>query len=259
MRAAGQVFLPERLRPSTPRRTSRRRFLLLAVLPPLVALLAPTWCVHRVEVTGDPALPAAARRSLATLVGTPVVLLDLDWVRNHVESWPGVSSVEVALELPATLTVAAGGVAVEGSRPVGGGWHGVAADGGLAGPLPGPQRPVLEGFAPRADDLLKGLEVARRLERSSGGTVDSVRRLTPADCRVSLRVGADEAPVAVHVLPRETEAERFWCRQVRAGVLLALTSDLRSDRRLVLALPSPPSGETTLVPEPDATPGRGAA
>jgi len=258
VKSAGEIFLPDRLRPSAPRRSPRRPSLLLAAIPALLALLAPAWCVNRVEVTADPTLPAAARRSLATLVGTPVVLLDLGWVRAQVESWPGVSSVEVALELPATLRVSSGGVSVEGSRPVGRRWHGVAADGGLAGPLPGPQRPVLEGFAPRPDELLKGLGVARRLELSSGGTVDSVRRLTPADCRVTLRVGGSDAPVVVHVLPRETEAERFWGRQTRAGVSPAATSDLRSDRRLVLALP-PPGGGTTSVPESDGTPGGGEA
>ena len=62
---------------------------------------------------------------------TPVALLDLGWVRAHVESWPGVSSVEVALELPATLRVVASRAVVEASRPVGRGWHAVAADGSL--------------------------------------------------------------------------------------------------------------------------------
>jgi hypothetical protein len=225
----------------------------------IVGSLLPMWSVRGVQVEGDFPLPAAVRRSLATMTGTPVALLDLGWVRAHVESWPGVSSVEVALELPATLRVVASRAVVEASRPVGRGWHAVAADGSLAGPLAGPQPPVLEGFAPRADELLMGLEVARRLERSSGCTVESVRRVTPTDCRVSIRFGDAETPVMVHVLPRETEAERFWCRQVQAGPPPAGVADLRSERRLVVARPPAPSGTPTPEGEPDSESGEGPA
>jgi hypothetical protein len=150
-------------------------------------------------------------------------------------------------------------VAVEASRPVGRRWHGVAVDGGLAGPLPGALAPILEGFAPRPAELLKGLEVARRLERSCGGSVDSVRRLTPADYRVALRVGGSESPLVAHVLPRETEAERFWGLKVRAGACPATASDLRSDRRLVVALPPPTASEAESAPERDGGPGGGEA
>ena len=233
-------FLPERLRPRVPRRPARGRLLALVVLPGLLAVV-PYWRLRAVEVEGCPALPAAARQSLADLVGCPVVLLDLGWVRHQVEMWPGVAAVEVELDLPGTLRVAAHPSQVEGSVQVGRGWHGVAPDGSLAGAIGQARPPVLEGFRPRADELWRGLEVARRLERETGGTVSLVREVTPADCLVALLLAEGAEPVVVHVPPQATESELFWCRQVRSGARVAPWTDLRAPRRLVMVPLAEPS------------------
>jgi hypothetical protein len=236
-------FLPDRLRPRAPRRRTRWQVLAFALLPGVLALV-PSWRVRAVEVEGCPALPASVRGSLATLAGTPVALLDLGWVRRQVEVWPGVASVEVRLDLTGALRVGTHASRVEGSVPVGRGWHGVAPDGALAGPMAEERQPVLAGFGHRPDELWRGLEVARRLGRETGGTVSLVREVTPGDCLVELVLPGGAAPVVVHVQPKATESERFWCRQVRAGARVAPWTDLRAERRLVVVPAAEPEAPT---------------
>lgn len=225
------AFLPDRFRPRPPRRRSSRPWLMLAVLAALPVVI-PWWRVQAIEINGFPGLPATVTRSLEDLVGGFPLFVDPQWVRQQVEVWPVVESVDVRLQLPGTLSVSATRVVPEGCLQMGRGWQAVAADGSLAGPLVLPDSPVLKGFSPRAKDLRHALEVARRLASASGGVIEVVRFVTPKDFEVELRL-ADGSPAVVHVQPEETAGERFWCRRVLGGDSTMPWADLRWDDRVV--------------------------
>ncbi len=245
MRPRVTRFLPDRLRPAVARRTPRRRrwwWLALGLLSALLVLL-PCWRVRAVAVDACGAVPPATRKSLSDLVGTPVPLVDLQWVRGQLEAWPGVRAVEVELELAGKLRAVARPCTLAGSIPTGRRYHGLTGDGAVAGSVDGPLAPLLEGFPPRPEELGRGLGVVRRLEQASGAAVERVERVTPVDWLVLLRPPGAAETVAVRVGPTVTESEGFWCRQARAGARLAPWSDLRGERRLVLAMsPAAPSG-----------------
>jgi cell division septal protein FtsQ len=200
----------------------------VAALP----LLTPWWRVQAVEVRGCPGLPKTVTRSLQDLVGLCPLALDPQWVRRQVEVWPVVETVDVRLQLPATVQVSATRVVPSGSVPIGRGWQAVAEDGNLAGSLESPLAPVLKGFANQPDELRLALRIARRLERSSGGRVEVVRFITPADIELRLHL-ADMTEAVVHVQSEETEGERYWCDLVARGEPTAAWADLRWDDRIV--------------------------
>jgi hypothetical protein len=172
-------FLPDRLRPPTPRRKKRRSYALLTVVP-VMLLALPRWQVAEVRVEGCPKLPAAAVESLYEMVGQPTLGLDLEDVRDRVEVWPGVGEVEVELELPGTVHVRAQAAVSRGSVRVGRSWHGIAADGSLTGVVDVGIPPVFEGFVADSDRI-DGLAVVRRIEGATGGKVMRIRRVTPLD------------------------------------------------------------------------------
>lgn len=225
------AFLPDRFRPRPPRRRSSRPWLALVTLA-AIPLAVPWWRVQAIEVNGFPGLPATVTRSLEDLVGGFPLLVDPQWVRQQVEVWPVVETVDVRLQLPGTLTVSATQVAPEGCLPMGRGWQAVSADGTLAGPLDAPRQPVLRGFSHRPQELRRALEVARRLEVASGGRAQAVRFVTPTDFEVELQL-ADGASAVVHVRPEVTAGERFWCRRTLEGDSTMLWADLRWEDRLV--------------------------
>jgi hypothetical protein len=227
------TFLPDRLRPRAVRRSSRRRYLVLAILPVAVAVL-PWWRVRAVELNSCAGLPDSIARSMEALVGRSALAVSPQWVRHQLEVWPAVASVEVQLDLPGTLRVSATPATARGSLAVGRGWHAVTADGAVGGSVETPVEPVLEGFACRADELRRGLEVARRLAEASGGSVEAVRSITPADFQLRLRVPSGGGPVLVHVAPGATVGERYWCERVKRGERPAPWSDLRWDDRVVV-------------------------
>jgi hypothetical protein len=196
-------------------------------------MLAPWWRVQAVELSGCPGLPAAVKRSLQDLVGRSTLTVNPQWVRNQVEVWPVVESVNVRLHLPATLRISAKQVEPHGSVPVGCGWQAVAEDGSLAGSIRTPRTPVLEGFDNRPEDLRRALRVARRVETASGGRVDGVRFVTPADFEVRVRLTHGTLAV-VHVGAEETAGERYWSKQVSSGEASQLWADLRWEDRVVV-------------------------
>ena len=226
------AFLPDRFRPRPPRRRSRRPWLMLLALAAL-PITIPWWRVQAIEVHGFPGLPAPVTRSLQDLVGGFPLLVDPQWVRQQVEVWPVVESVDVRLQLPGTLAVSATRVLPEGCLQVGRGWQAVAADGSLAGPLVAPHPPVLTGFSPRTHDLRRALEVARRLASASGGVTELVRFITPTDFEVEVRLAGGSTAI-VHVQPSETAGERFWCERILEGDSTMLWADLRWDDRVIV-------------------------
>jgi hypothetical protein len=189
------AFLPDRFRPRPPHRRSSRPWVALVTLA-AIPLVIPWWRVQAIEVNGFPGLPDTVTRSLEDLVGGFPLLVDPQWVRQQVEVWPVVETVDVRLELPGTLTVSATQVTPEGCLSVGRGWQAVAADGTLAGPLTSPLPPILTGFPHRPQELRRALGV-------------------------------------VHVQPEETAGERFWCRCVLGGDSTMMWADLRWDDRVV--------------------------
>ena len=225
-------FLPERLRPPTTGRKRRRGFALLTVVP-VMLLALPRWQVSEVLVEGCPKLPAASIHSLHELVGQPAMGLDLEAVRDRVEIWPGVGEVEVELELPGTVHVRAAASVSRGSLRVGRSWHGVAADGSLTGLVDFALPPVLAGFTSDFERS-KGLAVASRLEETTGGQVNEIRRVTPSDYRLQLELSGGGPEIVIHVVPQGTNAEKAWCAAVTNGSLTQTWADLRWMDRIVL-------------------------
>ncbi len=227
--------IPARLRrgrsPRPPRKR-RRGWPLLAV--PVGLLLLPLWQVQGVEVEQCQSLPAATRHSLDELTGTPLLLLNLGWVRRQVENWPGVANVDVSLKLPGKVHIAAESAILSACVAVGRGWHGVTGEGILATTIEQPHEPILEGFELTPAALQQGLGVAERLGRTSGAQVRRVRQVMPGDFVVSLALpGRGEAVVRVGALP--TAGEAYWCQHTAAGQVPGHWADLRWDNRLVIA------------------------
>ena len=231
MNAEVPRFLPERLRPPTTGRKRRRGFALLTVLP-VMLLALPSWQVSEVRVEGCPKLPAASVHSLYEIVGQPAMGLDLEAVRDRVEIWPGVGEVEVELELPGTVHVRAAAAVSRGSLRVGRSWHGVAADGSLNGIVEIAVPPVLTGFTSDLERS-KGLAVANRLQETTGGQVNEIRRVTPSDYKLRLQPLGGGPEVIIHVLPQGTEAEKAWSAAVTDGSLTQTWADLRWTDRIV--------------------------
>jgi hypothetical protein len=196
-------------------------------------LVLPRWQVGEVLVEDCPGLPESTVHSLHELVGQPAVGLDLQSVRERVEAWPGIGQVEVELELPGTVRVRAEAAASCGSLRVGRSWHGVAADGTMAGAIDIALPPVLEGFVDeggRSD----GLAVVRRLQEATGGRVMKIRRVTPVDYRLRLQPPGAGPEMVVHVQPRATEAEIAWCAALAGGSVAQRWADLRWHDRIVV-------------------------
>jgi hypothetical protein len=195
--------------------------------------MTPWWRVQAVQVEGCPGLPPGVTQSLQGLVGRFPLAVDPQWIRQQVEVWPGVESVDVRLELPATVKVSATQTVAHGSVPIGVGWQAVAADGSLAGSLPDRYPPVFEGFSNRPHELRSALEVAKRLIAASGGRVEAIRFITPSDLEARILLQSGTTSV-VHVRPEGTEGERFWCEAAANGELTTRWADLRWHDRMVV-------------------------
>ncbi len=226
-------FLPDRLRPRSPRRRGRSPVVLVlavAVLP----LLAPWWRLRKVDVIPCDGLPGSAVSALHDLEGRFALGVDPRQVASELEAWPGVATVDVRLNLPATLVVRATPVLPHGSVVSGRRWRAVAEDGRLAGSLAQPLAPVLKGFPRDARDLRKGLEIARRIGGASGRQVESVRRITPVDYEVRLASEPAGGVVRIWVGATASAAERYWCRRMANGEDGGGWLDLRRDDRVVV-------------------------
>jgi len=231
------TFLPDRLRPRPVRRRRRRVVAPVALVAGLAVL--PLWRVDSVEVRPCPGVPSQVLDALGDLEGEPVWAIDLDDVRRRLEVWPAVAGVEVRLELPGRLLVRMRPHRIAGSVRVGRGWRGVTADGGWAGPLPGPVAPIVDGRADGPDERRRALAAARRLESATGREVLMARAVTPSDLEVRLAPTADDPlGLVARVAPRETAAERWWSEQVAAGRPPSRWADLRWDDRLVVGGPA---------------------
>ena len=226
-------FLPERLRPRTPRRRTRRSALLFALLPATLAL-TPWWRVQAVDLSGCRGLPSEVTRQLQALVGRPALTVSPQWVRAQLEVWPEVSEVEVRLELPGTLRVTARPTDAAGSVPVGHRWHAVTGSGELAGAVDRPIEPVLEGVRRRSNELRVALAVAGRIAVSTGARVETVREITPSDFEIRLWPDGHDRPLVLHVGPEASAGERYWCTRIAHGDVSSPWADLRWDDRVVL-------------------------
>ena len=227
-----QRFLPESLRPPVAGRRSRRGFALLTVVP-VILLAFPRWQVQEVQVDGCPKLPSTAVSSLHELVGQPAFGLDVTAIRDAVEVWPGVGEVAVELELPGTVHVRAQSTPIFGSVRVGRSWHGVGADGRLAGLVEVAAPPILKGFDGEVERA-RALAVARRLDEGSGGRVMEIRRVTPADYRVLVEAEGRDGLLGIHVDPQGSAAEKAWCAAIANGSPMRQWADLRWQDRMVI-------------------------
>ena len=196
-------------------------------------LAAPLWQVDSVEVHGGEVVPDSVTASLEGLVGHMVPILGLDWLHQIAATWPSASEVRIHLELPGTIVVEIFPEPPRGSVPVGSGWHAVATDGRLAGPLSEPLSPELVGFRRPSDRRLAFL-VARRIAEASGAEVTAVQQVTPADFVVGLWFEEPDRLTTIHVIPEGTAAETAWCEQVLGGGVLVEWADLRWPHRMVL-------------------------
>lgn len=226
-------FLPERLRPNAQRRRSRRSLLLLALLPATLALTS-WWRVQAVDLGGCADLPPEVTASLMQLVGRPALTVSPQWIRRQLEQWPEVAAVEVRLELPGTLRVAATRREAHGSLSAGKRWHAVTSSGELAGVLDHKLEPVLEDVRCRPAELRQALAVAERCAEATGGRVETVREITPSDFELRLRPAGAEQPVVLHLSPEPTKGERYWLERIARGEARSPWADLRWDDRVVL-------------------------
>ncbi len=229
--------MPEDLRPraTRPARRRRRRGALLLAFLPALALTLPLWRVHAVDVAPCAGVPAASRAGLQHLVGEWLPLLDLHWVRRQLAQWPAVAGVEVALELPGTVTVVAHPAPAAGSVASGRRWHAVTRTGELGGPLAAPVMPLLQGFREDPVALRSGLAAAARLAEASGRRAALVRQVLPDDLLVVLAARSPaEQPLEVHVSPAGSAAERRFCALLAEGSVSPRWADLRSDNRMTL-------------------------
>ena len=233
MTSVHRRFLPDRFRPRTPRRRSRRRYFLAAAVLTLGLLAAPLWQVQSVEIHGADVVPDSVTASLEGLVGHMVPIIGLDWLRQIAATWPAASEVRVHLELPGTIVVEIFREPPRGSVPVGTGWHAVAMDGRLSGSLGEPLQPELVGFR-RASDRRLAFSVARRIAEASGGEVMAVHQVTPSDYVVGLWFEEPDRLTTIHVIPEGTAAEAAWCGQVLGGGVTVEWADLRWQHRMVL-------------------------
>lgn len=227
------AFLPERLRPNAQRRRSRRSLVLVALLPATLAL-TPWWRVQAIDLGGCAELPPEVTASLQQLVGRPALTVSPQRVRRQLEQWPEVATVEVRLELPGTLRVAATRKEAHGSIAAGKGWHAVTSDGELAGVLDQRIEPVLDGVRCRPAELRRAIAVAERCAGATGGRVEAVREITPSDFELKLWPAGDEPPVVLHLRPEPTAGERYWLERIARGEARAPWADLRWDDRVVL-------------------------
>jgi hypothetical protein len=109
----------------------------------------------------------------------------------------------------------------------------VAADGSLTGTIDLALPPVLAGFSNEVGRS-RGLEVAGRLERATGGQVQEIRRITPADYRLRLLPPDGGPERTIHVVPQGTHAESAWCAALADGSLAQTWADLRWADRIVI-------------------------
>jgi hypothetical protein len=93
--------------------------------------------------------------------------------------------------------------------------------------------PVLSGFSSDLERS-RGLAVANRLQTTTGGQVTEVRRVTPSDFRLQLRLSDGAPDIVVHVVPDGTDAETAWCAAVADGSLTQTWADLRWKDRIVI-------------------------
>mgnify|MGYP001132342227 CR=1 FL=1 len=229
----GARFLPERLRPSAPGLRRVRRGLAVLVVLPVIVAAAPLWRIQEVTIDACPGIPAEVLASIDALEGRPTLTVRLADIRERLERWPGVASVDVTLELPGSLMVTARPCEVRGSIVAGDGWRAVHGDGSLGPALTSPQRPVLSGFL-RDESRRQAVDVAERVAGGSGLTVTAVGWVTPDDLRLELVSDGVDPVAVVHVRPAGSAAERWWCERAARGELPGRWSDLRGASRVVV-------------------------
>lgn len=203
--------IPEHLRPAKAARRRRRRGWLWLALLPLPLLGITQWKVVTVEITQQPWVPPTAVASIRSLIGTPMVLVHLDWVRRHLDRWPTVGGVEVLCRLDGTVLVTTRPARAAASIRVGSGWHGIDRHGQPTGRLSERRTPVLH-CAGDSDTLGSALSVARRLEALDIGAVQSVTFVSPSVLAVDLE--NDGRSFTAHVRTETSDSEegltRLW-------------------------------------------------
>ncbi len=222
--------LRQRLRPPKP----RLRVILLALLPALVLLL-PSWRLRAVEIVPFAGLPPSTQASSRTMIGTPVILLDLSFFKRQADSWPAVRSADVVFELPGTLKVSTRPAAAAASVVVAEGWHGVTNDGRLCGQLTEPKNPVLHGFSHQPTALKTALHIVRRIESSAGTVALSARSLLPGSLEIELQSpDAHQSAILVRAARQPTAAEGWWSRRMLRGEGAWSEVDLRFEDRAIV-------------------------
>jgi len=215
----------------------RRQLVLLSFVPVLLLPMG-WWKISEVELTPCAGLPAVVSEELSSLKGSAALMLDLAWVRQLAQSWPGVAAVDIRLELPGTLVVTTRAAPPRGTIAIGRSWHAITETGALGRVVDHPIHPVLKGFRLVDQELALGLKIGARLHRASSCEVQTVRLVTPSCFQVTLlppsMIGdTDPLPVVIQVGAEATTAERWWSATVAAGTSPAPWTDLRCDNRVI--------------------------
>ncbi len=238
----GQTFLPASLRPTPQAPRSRTRspirwWLSAGVITTFcvgAGILLAGWRLNAVEITTCTGLPASAVVNLEDLRGTWIPSLDLDKIRQNVETWPGIAGVAVELKLPATLRIQALPDEICASVQIGRTWRGVTCNGALGRRLAEPNFPTLEHFDLDEVDLRSALSTGTRLCNGTIGRLVSIRKITPSDYEVTIATHIlPDTPSIVRVLPQGAPAEQWWHEAALSGRAPAW-ADLRLDHRIVI-------------------------
>lgn len=238
----GQTFLPASLRPTPQAPRSRTRspmrwWLSAGAIVTLcvgAGILLAGWRLNAIEVTTCTGLPASAVANLEDLRGSWIPSLDLDEVRQNVETWPGIDGVAVELKLPATLRIQALPDEICASVQMGRTWRGVTCNGTLGRRLAEPNFPILENFDLGESDLRSALSTGTRLCDGTIGRLLSVRKITPSDYEVTIATHTlPDTPSIVRVLPQGAPSEQWWHETALSGRAPAW-ADLRLDHRIVI-------------------------
>ena len=218
-------------------RSRRRRWFwpVLTVIVATTMAAIPRWTIQRVEVTTQAAVPHAVVRSIHSLVGSPVMLVDLHWVRRLVSAWPGVAATEIRLDPSGVLHIHSRDATVVASLAVGSGWHGILHDGQLGPQLDAPRDIALVGFGTDASALRRALVAVERIRPALPDHLLTVSSPLPDSFRVTARTPSGDGQLTLEIAARPTAAEATWLELGSSGRLPSvLWADLRGEQRLVI-------------------------
>lgn len=229
--------VPDRIRYRAVRSRPRRRSAcwILSIALAAAVLLVPTWTVRRVEIQSGAAVPEPIIRAVQALHGTPIVALDLHWIRTALSRWPGVATAEVRLDPSGVLRIRCTDAPMVASLAIGHGWHGVLSNGSLGPQLDTPSEIAIVDVANDPAVLRQALRAVARVRPHLGAHSLRVTSALPDTFRIEALSATGTCTVTLELATRPTAAEKAWLEMVASDRLDgAEWLDLRGEHRLIV-------------------------